>query len=95
MSTITISGTPIRLYCLAHESNSAFYVTTLFSTSKRPLRIRNKTNQGQIKATSIDDMSNEENKLEVSGLKVEEVFRNTRGNSVRVIVKAGGNEISM
>ncbi|CAG8648413.1 15343_t:CDS:1, partial [Rhizophagus irregularis] len=51
--------------------------------------------QGQIKATSIDDMSNEENKLEVSGLKVEEVFRNTRGNSVRVIVKAGGNEISM
>ncbi|PKY62362.1 hypothetical protein RhiirA4_488722 [Rhizophagus irregularis] len=37
--------------------------------------------QSQIK---VDDMSNEENKLEVSGLKVEEVFR----NSVRVIVKA-------
>ncbi|CAB4443307.1 unnamed protein product [Rhizophagus irregularis] len=33
-------------------------------------------------------MSNEENKLEVSGLKVE-VFRNTGGNNVRVIVKAG------
>ncbi|CAB5091148.1 unnamed protein product [Rhizophagus irregularis] len=40
-------------------------------------------------------MSNKENKLEVSGLKVEEVFRNTGGNSVRVIVKAGGNEISI
>ncbi|CAB4482332.1 unnamed protein product [Rhizophagus irregularis] len=93
MSTITISGMPIRLYCLAHESNSAFYFATVDADQLVLWQVN--IDQGQIKATSIDDMSNEENKLEVSGLKVEEVFRNTGGNSVRVIVKAGGNEISM
>ncbi|RIA79973.1 hypothetical protein C1645_24766 [Glomus cerebriforme] len=43
--------------------------------------------QSQIKATSIDDILNDEDKLEISGLTIGEAFPSIEGNNVRVIVE--------
>ncbi|CAB5199911.1 unnamed protein product [Rhizophagus irregularis] len=42
--------------------------------------------QSQIKTTSINDILNDEDKLENSGLTVVKTFPNTKGNNVKVII---------
>jgi hypothetical protein len=99
MSTVTISGTHIRLWCLV-RSNSAFYVNIdrddLIIDLKEVIKNKKQNEFANVDAdqlvlwsvnTSIDDMLNAENKLEISGLTVGEVFPSIEGNNVRVIVE--------
>lgn len=108
MSTFTISGPQIRLWCLIRGKNSAFYVNigsdNFIIDLKKTIKVEKQTDffnidadnlvlwrvkidQDQIRAVSIDDMLNDESILEISGLTVGEVFKDTEGNSIRVIVE--------
>ena len=111
MSTVTISGTQIRLWCLVRGSSSAFYVTigrdNFIIDLKEVIKSKKQNefanvdvdqlvlwrvniDQSQIKTTSIDDILNEEDELENSGLTVRETLPNVEGNSVRVVVRIPG-----
>ncbi|CAB4477184.1 unnamed protein product [Rhizophagus irregularis] len=89
-------GTSIRLWCLIGRDNFIIDLKEIIKNRKQNkfakvdfdqlILWKVNIDQSQIKTTSINDILNDEDKLENSGLTVVKTFPNTKGNNVKVII---------
>ncbi|PKB99365.1 hypothetical protein RhiirA5_429825 [Rhizophagus irregularis] len=89
-------GTSIRLWCLIGRDNFIIDLKEIIKNRKQNkfakvdfdqlILWKVNIDQSQIKTTSINDILNDEDKLENSELTVVKTFPNTKGNNVKVII---------